>query len=600
MAKDINVQMKQFNGVDFDNIFPKVKNSDAGAVIRTYPVASGYTITEGDVVDIVNGKVQSTYAASEELNVPNFPDVSWITADPTNLSKTMSCKLTDEITVFKSDDYFWVIKIIDSKMGANCKIGKRNTSETQDSGGMFRISDTKFFAFVSSSSSTLKYRIGTVNPNTLSISFSSDKSYSVSYGPKFTYSYNSTLGIGCGTNEYGQLWTFKFSSSSDTFTNMSKLGSDSSNYFSGMTENGSIFSSSGEVLRYYKYSNSSYASPVVCAISSSGSPNFGSTKIIIVNNTQAIHLYASGSVLNGVVCTAGSSSISRGEITSLGSYNTSFGYQSQNPMDYISSKDKNYIYIWISNYKDSSQEEIICIKVNKNSPTLSTSNVYRSNLMYDLAADYIIPLQNDSIIVGEDNGTNSLWEIKYCDGKSVNNGIYETSCKDAIALQSGSSGTSIDVIYSGVASIDWVKEEQIIKSSGVYGVGILDGVLEVWSKDRPENGSPIVIGSYIGTGKYGSYNKNSLTFNNNILALRIVMKGSDSLVVKCSNLIFINLTDKIAGTTMDWYDGNTEKTLSSYSFSLDKKTVSWVSSSDAASQANESGITYYYIAYLEV
>lgn len=82
----------------------------------------------------------------------------------------------------------------------------------------------------------------------------------------------------------------------------------------------------------------------------------------------------------------------------------------------------------------------------------------------------------------------------------VNGEIQKTSTpqsKDAIALQSGTAGQSIEVIYSGTVAADWVTDGQSIESDGVYGVGVMDKVLQVWSKDRPGR---VSTGSYIGTG----------------------------------------------------------------------------------------------------
>lgn len=69
----------------------------------------------------------------------------------------------------------------------------------------------------------------------------------------------------------------------------------------------------------------------------------------------------------------------------------------------------------------------------------------------------------------------------------------------AIALQDGSSGQSIEIIYSGTVAADWVTEGQVIDSDGVYGVGVLDGVLQVWSKARPADGLKYAVVEYTGT-----------------------------------------------------------------------------------------------------
>lgn len=76
-------------------------------------------------------------------------------------------------------------------------------------------------------------------------------------------------------------------------------------------------------------------------------------------------------------------------------------------------------------------------------------------------------------------------------------GSFIDGSQDAIALKSGTAGQSIEVIYSGTVAADWVTEGQVITSPGVYGAGVLAGVLQVWSKDRPDN---VVTGTYIGDG----------------------------------------------------------------------------------------------------
>lgn len=62
----------------------------------------------------------------------------------------------------------------------------------------------------------------------------------------------------------------------------------------------------------------------------------------------------------------------------------------------------------------------------------------------------------------------------------------------AIALQSGTAGQSIECIFSGTTNASFVSEGQVIDSHGVYGVGIMDGILQVWSKERPG----VVTGTY--------------------------------------------------------------------------------------------------------
>jgi len=76
-------------------------------------------------------------------------------------------------------------------------------------------------------------------------------------------------------------------------------------------------------------------------------------------------------------------------------------------------------------------------------------------------------------------------------------GSFINGSQDAIALKSGTAGQSIEVIYSGTVAADWVTEGQVITSHGVYGAGVLAGVLQVWSKYMPR-GHKMVTGIFIG------------------------------------------------------------------------------------------------------
>lgn len=81
----------------------------------------------------------------------------------------------------------------------------------------------------------------------------------------------------------------------------------------------------------------------------------------------------------------------------------------------------------------------------------------------------------------------------------------------AIALENGSAGDTIEVIFAGTVIADWVTQDQQITSDGVKGVGMLPGVLQVAGANSP--GVKVVTGSYVGTESYGESNPNTLTFS---------------------------------------------------------------------------------------
>ena len=176
-----------------------------------------------------------------------------------------------------------------------------------------------------------------------------------------------------------------------------------------------------------------------------------------------------------------------------------------------------------------------------------------------------------------------------------------TSPSQAIALQGGTAGQSIEVIYSGTVSADWVTEGQVIDSEGVYGVGVLDGVLQVWSKDRP-NTVQIEIGSYIGTGKYGKTNPLSITteFAADVIIMIATSATEANIpnVFTCYNAYCPVIMSKVGA---DWTRGIGFKLGESYitntwsKKSSDGRTLYWYGN-NLSDCANDSGRTYYYMA----
>lgn len=148
-------------------------------------------------------------------------------------------------------------------------------------------------------------------------------------------------------------------------------------------------------------------------------------------------------------------------------------------------------------------------------------------------------------------------------------GSFVDGSQDAIALKSGTAGQSIEVIYSGTVAADWVTEGQVISSPGVYGAGVLAGVLQVWSKERP---GQAVAGRYVGTGAYGRDNPNSLTFPQPPKMVVCVQEFSDYAGGDNYGFTWVgNIGGTAQGTKI---------------FSLSGNTLSWYNDSEAK-QANQ-------------
>ena len=182
-------------------------------------------------------------------------------------------------------------------------------------------------------------------------------------------------------------------------------------------------------------------------------------------------------------------------------------------------------------------------------------------------------------------------------------GSFIDGSQDTIALKSGTEGQSIEVIYSGTVAADWVTEGQVISSPGVYGAGVLDGVLQVWSKDRP---GQVVTGSYVGTGKYGAENPNILTFAHKPTILFVFKRKFESSANSPAGGVFV--CDKLGpdyssfGYWVDFtYHFNSNENCMG---KLDENTLNWYfvggisATVNPQMQMNELGVTYQYVAFI--
>ena len=176
-----------------------------------------------------------------------------------------------------------------------------------------------------------------------------------------------------------------------------------------------------------------------------------------------------------------------------------------------------------------------------------------------------------------------------------------TSPSQAIALQGGTAGQSIEVIYSGTVSADWVTAGQTITSDGVYGAGLLDGVLQVWGADRP-NTVQIAVVSYVGTGRYGASNPLSITteFPADVI-IRVATSAEEANIENVFTCYNTYCTVIMSEVGEDWTRGIGFSSSESYitntwsKKSADGRTLYWygLNLSDCS---NDSGRTYYYVA----
>ena len=155
----------------------------------------------------------------------------------------------------------------------------------------------------------------------------------------------------------------------------------------------------------------------------------------------------------------------------------------------------------------------LAVVLSKTGTTLTKNTEYTFNphLCYGMS---MAAVSDNSFIVTFGDYNNSRYvsdTILEVNGNQIAGGFTVNSTQ-AIALQSGEAGQNIEVIFAGTTAADFITEGQKIPSDGVYGYGPMTGWLNVipyWAK---EAGARIATGSYVGTGKCGSSNPNTLTF----------------------------------------------------------------------------------------
>lgn len=195
-------------------------------------------------------------------------------------------------------------------------------------------------------------------------------------------------------------------------------------------------------------------------------------------------------------------------------------------------------------------------------------------------------------------GTTTILEVM---GNQIA-GSFTNNSTQAIALQSGTAGESIEVIFSGTTAASFVEAGQEITSAGVYGFAPVDGVLSVipwWSKNA---GVKMATVSYVGTGTYGADNPNEITFD--FVPKIVAMVASTSAYGYYEELLgrdayITTLYTEAIETTFGKYEGFSRYYTQGNSYgkkSEDGKTFYWYSITNANEQFNDSGATFYCVA----
>lgn len=112
--------------------------------------------------------------------------------------------------------------------------------------------------------------------------------------------------------------------------------------------------------------------------------------------------------------------------------------------------------------------------------------------------------------------------------------------------------------------------------------------------DNAVTAPKIATGSYVGTGKYGSSNPNSLTFDFAPKILIIPTYMNNSGFLSSIDFCVVNTIRIQSGKILEWHSGADSYEIHSINFSGNK--IDWYSEDNTSSQLNTSGVEYTYIA----
>ena len=172
-------------------------------------------------------------------------------------------------------------------------------------------------------------------------------------------------------------------------------------------------------------------------------------------------------------------------------------------------------------------------------------------------------------------------------------------------------GTDYDTLYpkTVAAQIDDVysKDDCLTNSTKTaYGLGSSAVPNSIFAtartliqnaQDTADSKCLVDTGSYVGTGTYGSDNKNSLTFGG--VPKLLIISGGASVGYggpkSYKQIIYLYGMNNF--TTIS-SDGTSADDMQVVKLFASGNTVSWYSKDDAAGQLNKSGTTYYYVALL--
>lgn len=543
-------------------------------VVRTLPIAPGYSVSAGDVVDVSGGQIVKTMTG--QANVENVIKTTAIT-------DTAVCYLNSaySVMVYTISNAVYA-RLIDNSTGAAVGSEVSVYSGTATNLSLARLSDTQFVAGYRYNSS---YELKTGTVSGTNISFAS-KGATACNGEGLVVPMDEEHVVRIHVNEQLRAEVIKAIGTNETYPESISTIASAANLSAALLPDDSsgnhrvcvCFSDSGD---------GNKGKAVIATIDSANQVTWGD---VVTFSEKSLGLGTTSCCTeeNGNVYVSYTTSEHKVYVNKLNisEYTITPGNELQDPP--LNSAYSNIISVGGTIVLSAQMETYgqSCV-INDTNGELSYGSLFlfnQSNTDYVSAA----PVSPSKFIVAyadrgnSSYGTTTILEVM---GNQIA-GSFTDESSTAIALQSGTAGQSIECIFSGTTNAAWATEGQIIDSPGVYGVGIMDGILQVWSKERP---GQVVTGSYVGTGGHGLNNPNTLSFEKPPKQLLILRQAGSGPTLQGFMLWIFGSPKALNGSQYANY------------VSVTGNTISWYNQgngSEEVYQCNMSGVTYYYIAIL--
>lgn len=575
-------------------------------VVRTLPIAPGYSVSAGDVVDVNgSGQVAKNLGAS-----PNTENVIFTGG-------------TADTAVVKLSDQYSVAVFVGSAAANNGQAVLLNNNDGSKATNTFpnvaasgpisnvslaRLSDTQFVVFYKPSNESLMYKIGTVSETNISFSEQNRAGSSSNMTACAALAINDELLFTVETYS-GSTFAYAFQPGQGTGTQYA-LGVYNAANFSATLLPGDASDNHRVCVCFSDSGDGNKGKAVIATIDSANQVTWGT--VVTFYDTPSTNAINSTSCVNNgedvyiSFTLSGTSTYAFEVVKKITVSGTSFSPEMLETVieevgSYSSILNLSGVIVVIFAHPNNSQPAYV---VTDGESDLSLGPGYQFNTSGSpyLSADVIS--ENRFILAYADHGnseygTTTILEVM---GNQIA-GSFTDESSTAIALQSGTAGQSIECIFSGTTNAAWATEGQVIDSPGVYGVGIMDGILQVWSKERP---GQVVTGSYVGTGTYGQSGASSLTVPTDTKL--IIMLGYES----SSGDNGANPFNSRSGTPVaicpfqmvpdvpnvfSEYFGFTVNPNQDYRAWRSRDTLHWYATS-AINQFNSSGTVYHYMVIL--